>query len=68
LQREKIRMLYQLGSTFSGFTSGAMWDDAKLGITHRKSWEKIAIVTDVGWIKSAIGVFKFAMPETWVAI
>jgi len=61
-QHDKIRMLYHLGPTFSGFTSGAMWDDAKLGLGHRKSWQKIAIVTDLDWIKSAIGLFEFIIP------
>ncbi len=28
----KIRMLYQLGSNFTGFTYEAMWEDAKVGI------------------------------------
>ena len=78
---EKVRVLYQLGPRFSGFSAGAMWDDAKLGFAHLNAWEKIAIVTDVDWIESAIGIFKFAIPcpikifsnshytraETWIA-
>lgn len=56
------RVLYQLGPAFSGFTAGAMWDDAKLGMSHLKAWEKIAIVTDIDWIGGAIGIFRFAIP------
>jgi hypothetical protein len=29
-----VRIFYQLGPAFTGFTSGAMWDDMKLGISH----------------------------------
>lgn len=57
-----VRVLYQLGPAFSGFTAGAMWDDAKLGMMHLKAWEKIAIVTDVEWMRGAIGIFRFAIP------
>jgi hypothetical protein len=57
-----VRVLYQLGPAFSGFTAGAMWDDAKLGLTHLKAWEKIAVVTDSDWMRGAIGIFRFAIP------
>lgn len=61
-QHGKVRVLYHLGPAFSGFTAGAMWDDAKLGITHLKAWEKIAVVTDIEWVIGAIRVFRFAIP------
>ncbi len=60
--REKLRILYQLGPAFTGFTSGAMWDDLKLGGAHMKAWERIAVVTDVDWISNATRLFGFAMP------
>jgi hypothetical protein len=59
---ERIRMLYQLGSEFAGITPGAMWDDMKVGFGHLKAWERIAVVTDEGWIAGAIRLFGFAMP------
>lgn len=58
----KVRLLYQVGDGFAGFTPGAMWDDAKLGFAHLKSWEKVAIVTDVHWVANAASMFKFVMP------
>jgi hypothetical protein len=57
-----VRILYQLGPAFTGFTSGAMWDDMKLGIAHLKAWEKIAVVTDVDWVAGATHIFGFAIP------
>jgi hypothetical protein len=61
-ERGSVRVLYQIGPAFSGFTAGAMWDDAKVGMMHVKAWEKIAVVTDIDWIARAIGIFRFAMP------
>ena len=58
---DKVRLLYHLGDEFEGFEAGAMWDDAKVGLAHITAWEKIAIVTDVNWIKKAGRIFGFAI-------
>lgn len=61
-KHKKIRMLYELGRDFSGFTPGAMWDDAKVGIRHITAFEKIAVVSDIEWIHAAVNVFAFLIP------
>jgi len=43
---KKIRMLYQLGSNFTGFEMSAMLDDAKMGMKHLSAWDRIALVSD----------------------
>ena len=43
---KKIRMLYQLGSNFTGFEMSAMLDDAKMGMKHLSAWNKFAFVSD----------------------
>ncbi len=58
---EKVSLLYHMGDEFDGFEVGAMWDDAKVGLAHITNWEKIAIVSDVNWIKKAGKVFGFAI-------
>lgn len=61
-KRDKVRLLYVLSSDFTGFTPGAMWEDAKLGMSHFSAWEKIAVVTDVTWVANAVSVFRVVMP------
>jgi len=61
-RHNRIRVIYQLTPEFTGFTSGAMWDDSKLGIAHWKAWERIAVVTDIAWIAHATRMFAFIMP------
>lgn len=61
-RHEKIRCLYHIGEEFEGYEAGAMWDDAKVGLGHFAAWEKIAIVTDVEWLRVTGKVFGFAMP------
>jgi len=56
---KKIRLLYHLAEDFSGYTVGAVWDDAKLGLGHVTAFEKVAIVTDVHWIIEAVKFFSF---------
>jgi len=59
---KKISILYCLGKDFERFTAGAMWDDTKLGMMHLLSWDKAAVVTDVGWIRNATRLFSALMP------
>jgi hypothetical protein len=58
----KARFLYHLGEDFSGFEAAAMWDDAKLGMSHLTEWERMALVSDVEWIRGAVKIFSFAIP------
>jgi SpoIIAA-like len=58
----KVRLYYELGSEFSGIDLGAEWEDLKIGIEHLTRWERMAVVTDVAWIRHAVGAFRFVMP------
>lgn len=45
-EHKKIRMIYDLGSSFTGFDLSAMLDDAKMGMKHLSAWDRIALVSD----------------------
>jgi len=63
LQKHKrVRVLYLLTEDFEGFTTGAMWDDTKLGLAHLRAWERIAVVTDIDWVANATRMFAFLLP------
>ena len=36
----KVRLLFQLGNDFTGYTAEAIWDDAKIGLQHLTAFEK----------------------------
>ncbi|MGB7971814.1 MAG: STAS/SEC14 domain-containing protein [Candidatus Deferrimicrobiaceae bacterium] len=61
-RQSKVRFLYHLGEDFTGFEAAAMWDDAKLGLKHLAGWERVALVSDVEWIRVAVKVFGLAIP------
>jgi len=58
----KVRLLYHIGEEAEGFETAAMWDDTKLGLKHFRSWERMAIVTDIEWIRIMLKAFGFIMP------
>ena len=45
-----------------GYSPGAMWDDAMLGIHHYTAFERVAVVTDLAWVRDATAFFRFLIP------
>jgi hypothetical protein len=39
-----------------------MWDDAKLGFRHFSGWDRVALVTDVPWLRMTATAMGFAVP------
>ncbi|HTQ06012.1 MAG TPA: STAS/SEC14 domain-containing protein [Polyangiaceae bacterium] len=58
----RIRFLYQLGPSFEGFTAGAAWEDAKVGLQFLRVFEACAVVTDLAWIRDATSLARFMLP------
>ena len=57
-----IRFLYQLGPEFEGFTPGAAWEDAKIGLHFLRLFDGCAVVTDLAWIREMTRLAGFLMP------
>jgi len=60
----KLRLYYETDADFAGLEPGAIWEDFKVGMEHLTRWERIAVVTDVAWIKHTVLLFSFLMPGT----
>ena len=58
----RLRFLYCLGEEFEAFEPAALWQDARVGLAHLGAWERIAVVTDVEWLRAAMGLFAFLLP------
>lgn len=58
----KVRVYYELGESFTGIDAEAAWEDIKIGFEHLSRWERMAVVTDVRWIRMALNAFRFAIP------
>jgi hypothetical protein len=47
---------------FKGMSGGAVWEDLKVGFSHLRSWQRIAVVTDVEWIWHLTSLFGWMTP------
>ena len=56
--RDKMRLYYEINSRFPG----AAWDDLDLGIDHATRCERIAIVTDIAWVRLTVRAIRFLIP------
>jgi hypothetical protein len=58
-RHDKIRLYYELNSRFPG----AAWDDLELGLEHLSRCERVAIVTDIGWVRLTVKALRFLIPS-----
>jgi hypothetical protein len=54
-RHNKIRLYYEVGSRFPG----AGWGDLDIAIDHLPQWERIAVVTDTGWVRQTVNALRF---------
>lgn len=59
---DRIRFLAQIGPGFESYNLDAAWDDARLGLKHWSGFERVAVATDVGWMRTMIKAMGFMMP------
>src|SRR5215472_4591312 len=58
-RHDKIRMYYELNSRFPG----SAWDDLDIGLEHASCCERVAIVTDIGWVRLTVKALRFLIPS-----
>jgi hypothetical protein len=58
---EKVRIVLVF-ETFDGISGGAMWADLKMGMEHLTGWKRIALVTDVDWMRHLTSLFGWMTP------
>lgn len=59
-RHRRIRLYYEINSRFPG----AGWENLAVGAGEQESppWERVAIVTDVGWVRHCVNVLRFLIP------
>ena len=57
-----IRALVRIGEGFEGWEMGAALEDAKLGAGMWRGWDRLALATDVGWIRHGFHAFSPVLP------
>ncbi|WP_120633195.1 STAS/SEC14 domain-containing protein [Ruegeria sp. EL01] len=53
-EHDAVRLLAIVQPEFKGYDLGAAWSDTKLGLSHWRGFERIAVVADQGWVQTSI--------------
>jgi hypothetical protein len=56
-QHDKLKFLVVIDDDFISYSPEAAWDDARFGFSHWADFGRIAVVTDIGWIRTATRLF-----------
>jgi stage II sporulation SpoAA-like protein len=63
---EKLNIYFELADDFHGLDWGALLQDMKaagsIGLKHRSSWKRMALVTDKDWVKYGATAFGWLAP------
>jgi hypothetical protein len=57
----EVRFLIAI-SDFSGMSGGALWEDLKMGFEHLRAFKRVALVTDIEWIRHLTSLFGWMTP------
>ena len=57
-----IRMLYLLGPEMREYEGDALAEELKFAARHATSYERVAVVSDQGWLEPALRVFSALVP------
>ena len=61
---QKVRLYFQIDPNFAGVAPRVLWRDITLGMEYLFRWDRIAVVTDVEWIRHTFTVFSCVIPCT----
>ncbi|HWO14130.1 MAG TPA: STAS/SEC14 domain-containing protein [Polyangiaceae bacterium] len=61
-KQHRVRLLYVLAKDFAGYSAGAAWEDAKVGLQHLTMFQRVAWVTDDEKMRTLVQAFGFAIP------
>ena len=53
-----VRILYYLGPSYQTFSSSAVWSDVLFGLSNWSKFGRLALVTDVEWIRASARLFE----------
>jgi hypothetical protein len=59
---DKLKVLIVIDDDFISYSPEAAWDDTRFGFSHWADFSRIAVVTDIGWIRTATRLFAPLMP------
>jgi len=61
-QFDHIKGLLSFGEDFECYSIEAAWDDTRLGLRHWSGFERLAIVTNVPWLRQGVHALAMLLP------
>ncbi|WP_254216748.1 STAS/SEC14 domain-containing protein [Synechococcus sp. CCY 9618] len=61
-QHDRLKLLVIMGEDFEAYELGAAWEDSKEALRHWSGFERLALVTEVPWLRLAMQAFAVALP------
>ena len=61
-RHDRLKFLLVAGPDYESYSPAAAWDDARFGFSHFTTFSKIALVSDVDWMRAAVKLFGPIMP------
>ncbi len=66
LEQGEVSLVFATAPDFAGLETGALWEDAKAGVSFGlkglRNWRRIAVVTDKAWLRHAVSGFGWMSP------
>jgi len=59
----KIRVVFEVGPECTGYSAGAVWADAKIGLGELRHLKRCAIVTNHAWVRDSIKTVRWLAPS-----
>lgn len=66
-EHDKLKCLIVLDDDYITYSGDAAWADTRFGFSHLTDFSRIALVTDIGWLTKAAGLFMPLMPYDFKA-
>jgi hypothetical protein len=61
-EHDRVKLLMRFGESFEGYSPAAAWEDTLAGLRHWQGFERIAVVSDVGWLGAAVAAIAPLLP------
>lgn len=61
-KHSKLDLLFCIEGEWKGMEAGAAWQDLRLGLGKIGHWARMAIVSDIKWLETAIKLFRLLSP------
>jgi hypothetical protein len=61
-EHDRVKMLMVFGEAFEAYSPSAAWEDTLAGLRHWRGFERIAVVSEVAWLRAAVAALAPLLP------